>query len=111
DNSGETVTLTTGADTFNGTAGNDIINALSVGVDGKAATTFSSFDKIDGGAGEDTLNIYTTGEDNTGFPTNASVKNVEIVNIYNEGAAANLGDASKYVGVEQLWQHGAAAAV
>src|SRR5690606_17871465 len=56
DNSGETVTLTTGADTFNGTAGNDIINALSVGVDGKAATTFSSFDKIDGGAGEDTLN-------------------------------------------------------
>jgi hypothetical protein len=35
-----------------------------------------------------------------------SVKNVEIVNIYNIDGGANLADASKFVGVTQLWQHG-----
>lgn len=108
---GSTYTLTTGADTVNGTAGNDTINALSIKADGTAGTTLSGFDVIDGGAGSDTLNIYTSGADNNAFPATASVKNVEIVNIFNAAAAAALGDASKFAGVAQLWQHSTAAAV
>lgn len=91
-----------------GTAGNDTINAQAVDATGAAKTTLSAFDAIDGGAGTDTLNIYTTATENATFPTAATVKNVEIVNVYNTGAAAALGDASKFEGVTQLWQHGAA---
>ncbi|HQS62960.1 MAG TPA: hypothetical protein PKV65_06220 [Acidovorax defluvii] len=108
---GQTFTLTTGADAVAGTAGNDTITALSIKADGAGATTFSAFDSIDGGAGSDTLDIYTTNAFNAAFPTNTTVKNVEIVNIHNAEGAAALGDASKFEGVEQLWQIGAAANV
>lgn len=73
--------------------------------DGAAATTFSAFDNVDGGAGTDTLNIYTTAAENNAFATAATVKNVEVVNIYNTAAAAAFGDASKFEGATQLWQH------
>ncbi len=121
-NEGETSTLTTGVDDINGTADNDIINALTVNATtGEAASTLTSFDDIDGGAGTDTLNIYTAfdgdaedegADQNAGFPAMASVKNVEIVNVLNgnEGVAS-LADASNYTGVEQLWQVNAAADV
>lgn len=105
---GGTFTLTAGAENVVGTAGNDTINALAVKADGAVATTFSAFDNIDGGAGNDTLNIYTTAAENTGFATAATVKNVEVVNIYNTAAAAAFGDASKFEGATQLWQHAAA---
>lgn len=108
---GQTFTLTAGADTPAATSGNDTINALSINAAGTAATTFSAFDVIDGGAGTDTLNIYTTGTENIAFPATATVKNVEIVNVYNAAAAAAFGDASKFEGVTQLWQNGAAASV
>jgi hypothetical protein len=98
-------------DTVIGTAGNDTITAQAVDAAGAAKTTLSGFDAIDGGAGTDTLNIYTTGTENAAFPTAATVKNVEIVNVFNTAAAAALGDASKFEGVQQLWQNGAAAAV
>jgi len=101
------ITLTAGAENTTGTAGNDTINALAVKADGAAATTFSAFDNVDGGAGTDTLNIYTTATENTGFATAATVKAVEIVNIYNTAAAAAFGDASKFVGATQVWQHAA----
>lgn len=97
-------------DTVAGTSGNDTINAQAVDATGAAKTTLSGFDPIDGGAGTDTLNIYTTGTENATFPTAATVKNVEIVNVYNTAAAAALGDASKFEGVTQLWQHGTNAA-
>lgn len=100
--------LTAGAENVTGTSGNDTINALAVKADGAAATTFSAFDNVDGGAGTDTFNIYTTGTENATFPTAATVKNVEIVNIYNTAAAAAFGDASKFEGATQLWQHAAA---
>lgn len=77
--------------------------------DGVAATTFSAFDAIDGGAGTDTLNIYSdnTGNINDTFSASTTVKNVEIVNILNANADAGVfGDASKYEGVQQLWQVG-----
>ena len=110
---GQSFTLTTGADTgaaFTGTTGADVFNALAVKADGTAASTLTAFDAIDGGAGTDTLNIYTTAVENAAFPA-ATVKNIEIVNVYNSGAAAAFGDASKFVGVQQLWQIGAAEAV
>ncbi|RRN65254.1 hypothetical protein [Caulobacter sp. 602-1] len=112
---GTTYTLTPGADPLTGTNANDTFNALSIKADGTNATTFSSFDAIDGGAGVDTLNIYT---DDTGvgfnmsLPSSTTVKNVEIVNILNAGAtAAALADASKYQGVQELWQVNKADAV
>ncbi|MFG6585219.1 DUF4214 domain-containing protein [Sulfitobacter sp. 1A12779] len=108
-NPGNTFTLTTGADVVAGTAGNDTINALPVNAAGDA-TTFSAFDDIDGGAGTDTLNIFTSTNDdddtfNGGFPTGASVTNVEIVNINNaqEGGFGDV-DASDFEGATQIWQ-------
>lgn len=109
--SGQTFTLTAGVDSITGTGGNDTINAQAVDAAGAAKTTLSGFDVIDGGAGIDTLNIYTTGTENAVFPTAATIKNVEIVNVFNTAGAAALGDASKFEGVQQLWQNGAAAAV
>ncbi|WP_062363564.1 DUF4214 domain-containing protein [Vreelandella aquamarina] len=112
---GETFTLTAGPDSLTGTNLNDTFNALTVRADGTDATTLSAFDSIDGGAGEDTLNIYTDADAatplNAGFLDSATVRNVEIVNIFNTNGAAAFGDASKYEGVEQLWQIGAAGAV
>ncbi|KTG27061.1 hypothetical protein AWR38_29705 [Idiomarina sp. WRN-38] len=112
---GETFTLTAGPDSLTGTNLNDTFNALTVRADGTDATTLSAFDSIDGGAGEDTLNIYTDADAatplNAGFLDSATVRNVEIVNIFNTNGAAAFGDASKYEGVEQLWQIGAAVAV
>ena len=110
-NPGETFSLTAGADNITGTSGDDTIRALTINAEGNAATTLTAFDEIDGGAGQDTLNLYT-GADNTAFPANASVQNVEIVNIFNSAAAvADFADASNFEGVEQLWQVNEAAAV
>lgn len=112
---GETFNLTAGPDSLTGTNLNDTFNALTVRADGTDATTLSAFDSIDGGAGEDTLNIYTDANAatplNAGFLDSATVRNVEIVNIFNSNGVAAFGDASKYEGVEQLWQIGAADAV
>ncbi|KXS36825.1 MAG: SEF [Halomonadaceae bacterium T82-2] len=112
---GETFTLTAGADTPATTSGDDTINALTIDAQGTAAETFSSFDTINGGAGTDTLNIYTTATLNEVVPTSATVKNVEIVNLYNSSTTADeqFGttsaiDASKFVGAQQIWQIGAA---
>lgn len=108
---GQTFTLTAGADTVAGTSGNDTITALTVNAAGTAATTLSAFDSIDGGAGTDTLNIYSTstGPQNASLPASASIKNVENINIYNDGAAFHTGtagtiDASKFAGVTNLLQ-------
>lgn len=112
---GTTYTLVPGADTLVGTGANDTFNALTIKADGSGSNTFTTFDSIDGGAGVDTLNIYTddTGVDpyNMTLPATVTVKNVEIVNILNAGGAAALADASKYQGVQQLWQVNAAADV
>ncbi|WP_371763845.1 beta strand repeat-containing protein [Massilia sp.] len=110
---GQTFSTTVGVDTLAGTSGNDVFNALNIGADGHSSdSTLSAFDSIDGGAGKDTLNIYTDGVENVSIPANATIKNIETVNIINTGAAAaGLTDASKYAGVTALWQTGAAANV
>ncbi len=109
----QTLTLTPGPDTLTASGGSDIFNALTVNAQGAAANTLTAFDNLDGGAGEDTLNIYTDNGAglNNALPANLSVKNVEIVNILNANGAANIADASKFTGVQQLWQVGFAADV
>jgi hypothetical protein len=111
---GTTYTLIPGADTIVGTGANDTFNALTVKADGSASNTLTAFDSIDGGTGVDTLNIYTdsTGAGfNMSLPASTTIKNVEVVNILNAGTAAALADASKYQGIQELWQVNAAAAV
>lgn len=113
---GETYTLTRGVDTITGTTANDTINALYVTVDGAQVSTLTPFDVIDGGAGFDTLNIHALGDANNAFPLDVTVKNVEVVNIYNANGAesgpldASLANAANYAGVTELWQIGARAA-
>ena len=70
----------------------------------------SAFDSIDGGAGTDTLNIYNDNTNNTALPTSATVKNVETINIFNDGGIFNTGtaatvDASKFAGATAIWQN------
>ncbi|HWK55290.1 MAG TPA: hypothetical protein VNR18_13020, partial [Hyphomicrobiales bacterium] len=106
--------LTAVKDVLNGGNGNDVFEALPIGADGKGATTFNTFDVIDGGAGRDTLNVYTDLANNLNDTAGGTVKNVEVVNIINGsgavgGAAGSLTDASKYQGVQELWQVNSAA--
>ncbi len=111
---GQTFAVTTGVDALVGTSGNDVFKSLNLAADGQtAASTLSAFDSIDGGAGKDTLNVYTDGTTNASIPANATIKNIETVNIFNTGATAATGltDASKYAGVTALWQTGKAADV
>lgn len=106
-NPGETRNLTPEVDTIEGTTGNDTYNAVfTPGVGGNVAT-LTVFDSIDGDLGTDTFNIYVAADGANGtFPDNATVRNVEIVNVYDAGRASgtSLTDASNYQGVQQLWQ-------
>ncbi len=109
---GETFQLTPGIDTFEGTVLDDTFNAF---YEGEGASTLTNFDTIDGDEGWDVLNIYTDGTANASVPGNASIMNIEEVNIF-EGDIAGivppghkaLGDASAYQGVRELWQIGGA---
>jgi hypothetical protein len=67
---GQTFTLTTDADNFTGTSGNDIFNARADGL-------FDDGDIIDGGAGVDRLNFRLDAADQTIYATD--VTNVETV--------------------------------
>jgi hypothetical protein len=109
--------LTIGADTIVGKTGNDVFNALTIGTDGKDATTLSAFDSIDGGAGNDTLNIYSDVGNtlNDFLATSVTVKNVETINIINLDTTDSFAtgtsgsgviDASKFVGATVISQTG-----
>jgi len=107
---GTTFALTAGVDTFNGTNGNDVFNALSVNPDGTPGSTLTAFDTITGNGGNDTLNVYTTGTANATLLSSTTVTGVETINVYNTAGAAALADASKFAGVTALNQIGEAAA-
>ena len=69
--------LTTGVDTINGTAADEVIN----GATGTSrVATLNEGDKIDGGDGTDTLNVDMA-KSFTGFKGDGFMKNVEIVNL------------------------------
>ncbi|MQU19292.1 hypothetical protein GHN41_23040 [Pseudomonas helleri] len=110
-----TGSLTTGADTFVGGSSADVFNALTVKADGADASTLTGFDSIDGGAGNDTLNIYSNGvgKENASLPASATIKNIETINVYNQGGTAFSADgldASKFVGATAINQIGTVAA-
>jgi hypothetical protein len=74
-----TFTATTAADTFTGTAGNDVFNADH--------TTFGATDSLNGGTGIDTFNYVDSGTLG-GALAAASVSGIEIVNIRNVNGTA-----------------------
>ena len=88
---GTTYTLTTGIDTFTGTALNDAFNGIT--------GTFTTLDSLDGGAGADTLSVAQTGDYAT--PTGSSVTNIETVAISSTGTIAAL-DTTGYTGLTAL---------
>jgi len=80
---GETFTLTTGADSKTGTSGNDTFDAsLS-----SSSMTFGPADTIDGGAGTDTLTIISNA---AGSYSAGSMKNIEVINLTASGGATTL---------------------
>lgn len=112
---GQTYVVGAGVETLVGTSANDTFIARNVGADGQPAVTLNEFDSIDGGAGTDTLNVYTAVGVNTSLPASASVKNVEIINLYN-AAGAEFGGATgvaagQFAGATQIWQIGSATKV
>lgn len=83
---GKTFTLTTAADNFTGTSGNDIFNGL---IDGTTAalSTLSAADKIAGGQGVDTLFVTTTNGAVANVLNGADISGIEVVSVRNTNAA------------------------
>jgi S-layer protein len=73
---GSTYVLTTGQDTFTGTAGNDTFNA-------GLADSLSAFDSLNGGNGTDTLTAMSA---TTALASGMTVKGIETANISTTGA-------------------------
>lgn len=94
---GQTFTLTTGFDTINGTANNDIFNAV---VDSAITTnsTLTALDTINGGDGTDTLNILATAA--LTLPTGLTVSSVETANL--RAGTTIVADASAWTGLTAL---------
>ncbi len=91
---GTTYTLTVGADTINGTSGNDTINGAQT-----TAVTWTVGDKIDGGAGEDTFNVTQTAAITT--PVGATVTNVEKA-VLLSGTTGNSINTTSWTGLTDL---------
>ena len=91
---GQIYTLTTGPDTFVGTAGNDTFNApFNTGV------TFTGLDTLNGNGGNDTLNISTTGAF-TG-PSGVSITGINNYNLSaTTGAVWDTSSRTSYVGLK-----------
>lgn len=95
---GQTFTLTTGADNLTGTDGGDTFDAsLS-----SASMTFGAADSIDGGAGTDTLTIIANA---AGTYSPGSLKNVENVVLSASGGATTLA-LTGATGIEKLTNSG-----
>ncbi|MCK9513729.1 MAG: DUF4214 domain-containing protein [Pigmentiphaga sp.] len=121
---GESRNLTTGIDTLEGTTGNDTFNAVFQH-DADWASTLTPFDTVDGDLGVDTLNLYvgqrlSVSDDlpdglpgaNAVFPGTATVRNIEIVNVFNGASSeGSLRDVGNYQGIQEFWQIGTAAGV
>jgi hypothetical protein len=100
-----TLTLTTGVDALNGTAGNDTINAV-VQANGLTGSTASPGDTVVGGAGTDTFNLSVAGDGGgAGYTLQAvnlnAVENVMVTN-YDTNATNTTIDTSLMSGVEKV---------
>ena len=91
---GQKTPLTIGADTFNGTAGNDTFTAAQT-----TGVTWTVGDAIDGGAGADTFNVTQTAAITT--PVGTTVKNIETANLLS-GTTANVIDTTSWTGLTAL---------
>lgn len=93
-----TFNLTINQDSLVGTAANDTFNALATqNGAGALIDTLQSVDVIDGGDGVDVLNVTLA----TGTPVNATIKNVEQINVRNTINTADLSLAS-VTGLEKV---------
>ena len=81
-NPGETFTLANGPEVLDGTAMDDVFNAVAGSTN--ASRTLDQGDKIDGKGGNDTLNVAMEANFN-GFTNDGSMTNVEKVVLTNEG--------------------------
>lgn len=101
---GKTYTLTTGIDSFTGTAGNDTFNA-PVTDGGTPTQTFGGLDSVDGGAGVDTLSI-DFGTAVATLPATATIKNIENLTVSTTNTAAATNgvdlDVTGLVGVQSV---------
>lgn len=85
---GQNFTLTTGADTFNGNAGADILRGVAGAAIGQQdQTTLNSSDVLDGAAGEDKLVVLLNGN----YGGGATIKNIETLQI-----GQNVGGATAF---------------
>ena len=89
--------LTTDVDKIAGAADDDVITGVASALVKEA--TLNAGDQIDGGAGNDTLDITMNGNF-TGFAGEGFMKNVENVNLTNEGTIARTFTAKGVEGVE-----------
>lgn len=93
--SGQTFTLTTGADNVVGTVGNDTINGY-IDSTANAPQTLTAADVIAGGAGTDTLNVTVSGTA-AALPA-ANITGVETINV-RAAVALNSSDLSTIPGL------------
>lgn len=100
---GQTFTLTENADTFVGTANDDVFNAPVIAAGGAVnQPTLNPLDNIDGGSGTDTLIVETTG--NTVVQgTFTNIENLTLLGAgnVNNGGALNVSSFSGEVELQQ----------
>jgi len=96
---GQTFMLTANADTtFAATEKADTFNSYDfVALDGSKHPTLTGIDALNGGAGKDILNVIS---DNNIEPVNATVSNIEVINLQSSGDVAF--NTTTYTGVETL---------
>lgn len=101
--SGQTFTLTQGAETVEGTDGDDTIDGVASSL--ASARTLDAGDKIDGGAGNDTLKVDLQ-SNFAGFTGEGFLKNVEVVELTNSGTIAREFSAKGVEGVQSYVLNG-----
>ncbi len=95
---GTTFTLTNSVETLTGTSGNDTFNAIVDTTGATVLSTLNSGDSINGGAGTDKLNVTYTGT--TGNPV---VDLTSVEQVYLRPLVNTTQSAATWTGVEQIW--------
>ena len=93
-----TSSLTSGVETLTGTSGNDTFNAIVDTTGATVLSTLNSGDSINGGGGTDKLNVTYTGT--TGNPV---VDLTSVEQVYLRPLVSTTQSAATWTGVEQIW--------